>query len=113
MTQIVNAGTSPEWACRQIYCFSATTNWQEYETIQGDLFDHLLSVLPEFGLRVFQQPHRGMISRTMMQGAGIPAAPASSARPIPDPGSPDAASAGTAASAPAPAVPPGQTGANP
>lgn len=113
MTQIVNtAGTSPEGVQVQIYCFSATTNWQEYETIQGDLFDHLLSVLPEFGLRVFQQPS-GHDFRTMMQGAGIPAAPASSARPIPDPGSPDAASAGTAASAPAPAVPPGQTGANP
>ncbi|MCQ4346193.1 mechanosensitive ion channel family protein [Pseudomonas stutzeri] len=40
----------------QLYCFTATTAWAEYEAIQGDLFDHLLAILPEFGLRVFQHP---------------------------------------------------------
>jgi len=30
--------------------------WAVYEGIQADIFDHLLSILPEFGLRVFQQP---------------------------------------------------------
>lgn len=40
----------------QIYCFTNTTAWTEYEAIQGDLFDHLLAILPHFGLRVFQQP---------------------------------------------------------
>ncbi|WP_243720419.1 mechanosensitive ion channel family protein [Luteimonas aestuarii] len=38
----------------EIYCFTATTAWAEYEGIQSDIFDHLLAILPEFGLRVFQ-----------------------------------------------------------
>lgn len=40
----------------EIYCFTATTAWAEYETIQADIFDHLYAILPEFGLRVFQEP---------------------------------------------------------
>lgn len=40
----------------EIYCFTATTAWAEYERIQADLFDHLLAILPEFGLDVFQGP---------------------------------------------------------
>ncbi|MNS27530.1 Miniconductance mechanosensitive channel YbdG [compost metagenome] len=30
--------------------------WSGYEAIQADIFDHLLAILPEFGLRLFQQP---------------------------------------------------------
>jgi len=40
----------------EIYCFTRTTAWAEYERIQGDVFDYLLAVLPEFGLSVYQQP---------------------------------------------------------
>jgi miniconductance mechanosensitive channel len=40
----------------EVYCFTNTTAWTEYESIQSDIFDHLLSILPEFGLRVFQHP---------------------------------------------------------
>lgn len=40
----------------QLYVFTDTTVWTEYEGIQADIFDHLLSVLPEFGLKVYQQP---------------------------------------------------------
>ena len=40
----------------QIYCFTNDTNWANYESIQADIFDHLFAVLPEFGLRPFQQP---------------------------------------------------------
>ncbi|SDS72120.1 miniconductance mechanosensitive channel [Halopseudomonas litoralis] len=40
----------------QLYCFTNTVAWSEYEGIQGDIFDHLLAILPEFGLRVFQHP---------------------------------------------------------
>lgn len=40
----------------EIYAFTATTAWAEYEAIQGDIFDHLLAILPEFGLRLFQSP---------------------------------------------------------
>lgn len=38
----------------QIYCFSNTTEWKEYERIQSDIFDHLLAILPYFELQVFQ-----------------------------------------------------------
>lgn len=40
----------------EIYCFTATTAWARYEGIQGDIFDHLLAILPEFGLRLYQNP---------------------------------------------------------
>lgn len=40
----------------EVYCFTSTTVWLEYEGIQSDIFDHLLAILPEFGLRVFQHP---------------------------------------------------------
>ena len=40
----------------ELYCFTRTTAWAEYERIQGDVFDYLLAVLPEFGLSLYQQP---------------------------------------------------------
>ena len=40
----------------EIYCFSADVGWVAYENLAGDIFDHLLAVLPEFGLRLQQQP---------------------------------------------------------
>jgi miniconductance mechanosensitive channel len=40
----------------EIYVFSNDTEWANYEDIQGDLFDHFLSVLPEFGLSAYQAP---------------------------------------------------------
>ena len=40
----------------EIYCFTNTVQWVKYESIQSDIFDHLLAILPEFGLRVFQHP---------------------------------------------------------
>ncbi len=40
----------------EVYCFTATTAWTEYEDIQADIFDHLMAIVPEFGLRLFQQP---------------------------------------------------------
>jgi len=47
---------SPEGLPIQIYCFTATTKWDEFEGIQSDIFDHILAIVPEFGLRVFQHP---------------------------------------------------------
>jgi len=43
----------------EIYCFTNTVAWTQYEAIQSDIFDHLLAILPEFGLRVFQHPSGG------------------------------------------------------
>ena len=40
----------------EIYCFTNTTKWAEYEAIQADLFDNLLAILHQFGLRAYQQP---------------------------------------------------------
>jgi miniconductance mechanosensitive channel len=40
----------------EIYVFSSDKNWVNYEAIQADIFDHILAALPEFGLRVYQQP---------------------------------------------------------
>lgn len=40
----------------EIYCFTNTTAWTAYEGIQADIFDHLLAIIPEFGLRVYQHP---------------------------------------------------------
>ena len=47
----------------EIYVFSNDQAWVNYEAIQADIFDHLLAVIPEFGLRVFQQPSGGDIDR--------------------------------------------------
>jgi miniconductance mechanosensitive channel len=40
----------------EIYCFSAKQAWVEYEKVQSEIFDHILTVIPEFGLKVFQNP---------------------------------------------------------
>ena len=40
----------------QIYVFSNDIDWIRYEEIQSDIFDHLLAVIPEFGLKIFQSP---------------------------------------------------------
>lgn len=46
----------PEGVAIEIYVFTNDTAWVNYEGIQGDMFDHLLAVLPEFGLQPFQKP---------------------------------------------------------
>lgn len=40
----------------ELYVFTTDNRWVNYEDIQSDIFDHFLSVLPEFGLRAFQAP---------------------------------------------------------
>lgn len=40
----------------EIYCFTNTVVWLEYESIQSDIFDHIFAVIGEFGLRVYQAP---------------------------------------------------------
>ena len=53
----------------ELYCFTATTAWVEYEAIQGDIFDHLIAVLPEFGLHLFQGPTGNDIRAGLRPGA--------------------------------------------
>ncbi len=40
----------------ELYCFSNDQDWERYEGIQSDIFDHILAILPEFGLRAYQAP---------------------------------------------------------
>ena len=40
----------------EIYVFCKDTKWTAYESIQADIFDHILAVVPEFELHVFQEP---------------------------------------------------------
>jgi miniconductance mechanosensitive channel len=46
----------------EIYVFSTSTAWAVYEGVQSDIFDHVLAVIPEFELKVFQQPSGADIS---------------------------------------------------
>jgi miniconductance mechanosensitive channel len=57
LTQMVRQlAQGPHGIPLEIYAFSARTDWVAYEGIQSDLFDHVFAVIPEFGLRVFQNP---------------------------------------------------------
>ena len=47
---------TPQGLPIELYFFSANKDWIPYERLQAEVFDHLLAVLPEFGLRVFQIP---------------------------------------------------------
>lgn len=49
----------------QVYVFTDTTVWVEYESIQADIFDHLIAVATEFGIRIFQEP-TGLDFRNML-----------------------------------------------
>ena len=40
----------------EIYVFCKDTNWTAYESVQADIFDHIMAVVPEFDLHVFQEP---------------------------------------------------------
>lgn len=40
----------------QIYCYTSVTDFVPHEDVQSDIFDHLIAILPEFGLRLYQQP---------------------------------------------------------
>jgi len=57
MTLIVRQlAPTPQGLPLEIYCFTGTTAWSEYENIQADIFDHLLAILPAFHLLPFQEP---------------------------------------------------------
>jgi miniconductance mechanosensitive channel len=40
----------------EVYCFSKSTAWVDYEKTMADIFDHLLAVIKRFELRVYQNP---------------------------------------------------------
>jgi miniconductance mechanosensitive channel len=47
---------TPQGLPIEIYVFLTEQRWAEYEEIQADIFDHIFAVIPEFGLRAYQQP---------------------------------------------------------
>lgn len=49
----------------EIYCFTNDTRWVNYESIQSDIFDHILAAVPHFGLRLFQNPTGSDFSRAL------------------------------------------------
>ena len=64
----------------QLYAFTGDTAWVAHEAVQSDIFDHILAVAPEFGLRVFQAPSgsdvrelagRNMGGRPSIQERGV------------------------------------------
>lgn len=46
----------PEGLPIEIYIFANTTEWVKYEDIQSDIFDHIMAVVPQFELKIFQNP---------------------------------------------------------
>jgi len=54
---------SPTGLPIEVYAFTKTTKWSEYEQIQGEIIDHLLAAAAYFDLRVFQQPTGSDFSR--------------------------------------------------
>ena len=60
MTRIVRVmESSAEGIPLEVYCFTTTTKWKDYENIQSDIFEHFFAILPEFGLRLYQKPGSG------------------------------------------------------
>jgi len=53
----------------EIYAFTNDVRWTVYESIQSDIFDHILAVAPEFGLRVFQNPTGHDMRHMLMEAA--------------------------------------------
>jgi len=56
MIMVRQLSPTPDGLPLQVYGFTNTTSWAEYEGIQSDIFDHLYAIVPEFGLRVYQHP---------------------------------------------------------
>jgi len=63
--------STPQGLPIEIYVFSSDKVWTNYEAIQSDIFDHILAAIPEFGLRVFQEPTGSDFSKLTSSGEGI------------------------------------------
>lgn len=64
----------------QLYFFTDTVEWIAYETIQSEVFEHVLAVAREFGLRVFQSPSGDDVAALRGGGAAPEVSEASEAR---------------------------------
>jgi miniconductance mechanosensitive channel len=59
---------TPEGLPIEIYVFTSDTRWAFYEAIQADIFDHILAVVPQFGLSVYQRPSGGDFAAALDEG---------------------------------------------
>jgi len=83
MTMLVRQlAPGPDGLPLEVYCFSNTTSWAPYEDIQSDIFDHLYAILPEFGLRAYQQPSGNDLQKI---GLGMMCKDTSQSAPSTDP----------------------------
>jgi miniconductance mechanosensitive channel len=58
---------TPEGLPLEVYVFASETRWAFYEAIQADVFDHVLAMVPEFGLKVYQRPAGGDFSAAALE----------------------------------------------
>lgn len=65
----------------EIYVFTKDTRWAFHEGIQADIFDHLLAVCGEFGLRVYQSPSGHDVQEVLASFAGLQREGATGTRP--------------------------------
>lgn len=54
----------------QLYFFTYTKVWAEHENIASDVFEHVIAMLPDFGLRIFQRPSGLDLERSDLAGDG-------------------------------------------
>ncbi len=55
----------------EVYVFTKTTAWAEYENIQADIFDHILAAIPEFDLKVYQYPSNSGLLELMKNKGSV------------------------------------------
>lgn len=51
----------------EVYVFSKIQEWAQYEDLQSDIFDHILAVIPQFELRVYQNPTGDDLQNILIQ----------------------------------------------
>lgn len=51
----------------EIYAFTKDTAWVNHEGVAADIFDHVLAIIPEFDLRVFQNPSGHDLARVLAE----------------------------------------------
>ena len=75
----------PQGVAIEVYCFSNDTAWARYEDFQADIFDHLIAILPEFGLKAYQAPAGTDFARALAASPPVLAQPAPSPQPATPP----------------------------
>lgn len=56
MVMVRQLQPTPHGMPLELYFFSANKQWVAYETLQADVFDYVMALVPSFGLKVFQSP---------------------------------------------------------